>query len=64
MQNEVGWWITEIGGEWYPKAEWAKIDDKWYYFDKRGYMLAGITIVIKGKQYTFDKNGVCLTKKG
>ena len=63
MQNEVGWWITEIGGEWYPKAEWAKIDDKWYYFDKRGYMLAGITIVIKGKQYTFDKNGVCKTKE-
>ena len=32
-----GWWFEDTSG-WYPKAEWQKIDGKWYYFCADGYM--------------------------
>ena len=34
-QNSIGWWYTE-GNSW--ATGWRKINDKWYYFDKEGYM--------------------------
>ena len=36
-QNNKGWWYQDSKG-WYPKNCWQKIDGKWYYFDKAGYM--------------------------
>lgn len=38
MQDDKGWWITEIGAKWYPKDKWEKIDSIWYYFKSDGYM--------------------------
>ena len=32
-----GWWFGDNLG-WYAKNQWQKIDGKWYFFDKEGYM--------------------------
>ena len=36
-RNSRGWWYEDTRG-WYPKNQWQKIDGKWYFFDKDGYM--------------------------
>lgn len=58
MSNEVGWWIVQIGGNWYPTNEWAKIDGKWYYFGEDGYMLRNRVRTINGQIYQFGEDGV------
>ncbi len=37
-KDSKGWWYGYKG--WYAKKQWQKIDGKWYYFDKEGYMAA------------------------
>jgi len=54
--DDKGWWICKVGGSWYPKNEWEKVDDKWYYFDKEGYMVTG-TKTIDGQIRSFNSNG-------
>ncbi len=36
-KNKKGYWYEDTKG-WYPKNIWQKIDGKWYFFDKEGYM--------------------------
>lgn len=36
VQDGAGWWYQESDGT-YPTTAWRKIDEKWYYFDSRGY---------------------------
>ena len=36
-RNSIGWWYEDASG-WYPSNMWQKIDGKWYYFHKDGYM--------------------------
>lgn len=55
-QDETGWWIAQVGGAWYPKSEWYKIDGKWYYFNEKGYMVTG-TKTIDGRIYSFNSDG-------
>lgn len=55
-KNEKGWWLAQFKGVWYPKEEWCFIDNKWYYFDKKGYMVTG-TKTIDGRIYSFRKDG-------
>lgn len=38
-QDSVGWWLSQVGGKYYPKGEWCKIDGIWYRFDDRGYLV-------------------------
>ena len=38
-RDSKGWWYS-LGGKNYPKNKWLKIDGKWYFFDKEGYMEA------------------------
>ncbi len=38
-KNKTGWWYEDSLG-WYPKNRWQKIDGKWYFFDRKGYMEA------------------------
>ena len=38
-QDSKGWWYADTGNSYY-KSRWAKIKEKWYYFDDSGYMLA------------------------
>ena len=35
--DSTGWWFEDSTG-WYPKSQWQKIDEKWYYFTSDGYM--------------------------
>lgn len=54
--NNKGWWIEGTTTGWYPKNEWAKIDGKWYYFGKDGYMVTG-KVRIGLKYYYFNSDG-------
>lgn len=54
--NNKGWWIEGITTDWYPKSEWCKIDNKWYYFDGNGYMVTG-KVRIGLKTYNFRSDG-------
>ena len=38
--DNTGWWYKHIDGS-YTKDGWEKINNKWYLFDSRGYMLYG-----------------------
>lgn len=40
MLDNTGWWYKHTDGT-YTKGGWEKIDNKWYLFDSRGYMLYG-----------------------
>lgn len=37
-KDSKGWWYANSTTAYY-KEQWAKIKDRWYYFDKEGYML-------------------------
>ena len=58
-------WKTISGSTYYfgsdgiMHTEWSKINNHWYYFGTNGKMVFNTTMTINGKQYTFDKNGVC-----
>ncbi|MBQ9041601.1 MAG: hypothetical protein IJ111_02170 [Eggerthellaceae bacterium] len=39
-ENSKGWWWDNGDGTW-PASDWKKVDGKWYYFDKNGYMVTG-----------------------
>ena len=56
MSDAKGWWLAKIGSNWYAKSTWANIDNKWYYFNDKGYMVTG-TKTINGKIYSFRKDG-------
>ncbi len=36
-ENKKGKWYSDTSG-WYAKNQWQKIDGKWYYFNREGYM--------------------------
>lgn len=38
-QDSKGWWYADSATTYY-RDRWAKIKDKWHYFDKEGYMVA------------------------
>lgn len=60
-KDSKGWYIVQIDGSWYPKSEWCFVDNKWYYFDAKGYMVTG-TKTINGKTYSFRKDGSLIEK--
>ncbi len=41
---------------------WLFDSENWYYFDKQGVMVHNTTLEIDGKNYIFEKNGVCTNK--
>lgn len=56
-RDETGWWWEELDGS-YPKNQFKKIDDVWYYFDDKGYMLSDTWKKhTDGKWYWFEENG-------
>lgn len=57
--NNKGWWIESSTTGWYPVEEWCKIDSKWYYFGKDGYMVTG-KVRIGLKYYTFNSDGALI----
>lgn len=38
-KDDRGWWYADTANSYY-KSRWAKINGKWYSFDKEGYMLS------------------------
>lgn len=38
-KDDKGWWYADTANSYY-KSRWAKINGKWYSFDKEGYMLS------------------------
>lgn len=54
-KNLKGWWYGDSCG-WYANNRWKKIDGKWYYFDRQGYMVTG-TVQIGGTTYRFADSG-------
>lgn len=60
-KNDTGWWYEYSDGT-YPKEQFKKIKDIWYYFDNSGYMLSN-----KWKKHTdgywywFDNSGKMVT---
>ncbi len=56
-KDSIGWiWLNSNGSM--TKSQWLKDGKYWYYLDANGYMVAGKTITIEGKKYTFNSNGV------
>lgn len=56
--NDKGWWLESETG-WYPISEWCRVDNKWYYFDKKGYIVTG-TIQIDGQKCKFGADGALI----
>lgn len=50
-KNDKGWWYEWSDGT-YPTNDWLKVDNRWYWFDSRGYCVKGYQ-TIKGKNYYF-----------
>ncbi len=53
-------YTTNSAGTKYYKKKWAKINGKYYYFDKNGYRKTG-WLTYKGKKYYLNKKGVRVT---
>lgn len=50
-KNNIGWWYEYSDGS-YPVNQWKLIDNRWYWFDSRGYCVKGYH-TINGKKYYF-----------
>ncbi len=53
-------YTTNTSGTKYYKKKWAKINGKYYYFDKNGYRKTG-WLTYRGKKYYLNKKGVRVT---
>lgn len=58
QNDEKGWWIAECFSDWYAVNQWARVDNKWYYFGDDGYMICNKDYTINGTTYHFDADGV------
>ena len=60
-KNDTGWWYEYADGT-YPKEQFKKIKEVWYYFDNRGYMLSNKWKKHSdGYWYWFDNSGKMVT---
>lgn len=60
-KNDKGWWYEYSDGT-YPKGDFKKIKDVWYYFDNSGYMLSNKWQKHSdGYWYWFDNSGKMVT---
>ncbi len=58
-KDSKGWCYLDQNGRMTVSA-WVQDGDEWYYLDHNGYMVAGKSLTIGGKTYTFGKNGALL----
>lgn len=58
IQEQIGWWYRNADGS-YPANKWQFINDKWYFFNKAGYMVTG-WILSNNKWYYLDTDGAML----
>lgn len=55
IKDTVGWWYRHSDGS-YSANQWEKINNKWYFFDKTGYMHTG-WVLWNGKWYYLKADG-------
>ncbi len=55
IQDQIGWWYKNADGS-YPANKWQFIDNKWYFFNKAGYMVTG-WILSNNKWYYLGTDG-------
>jgi len=59
-------WLYENGNTYYltgsgaMAAGWSQINGNWYWFRSNGAMVYSTSVVIGGKTYNFEENGVCM----
>lgn len=70
--GSIGEWKQEADGRWwyrnpdgsYTSGDWQLIEDKWYYFDKEGYMLSDAWVDgSEGKRYRLSASGDMLVSQ-
>ena len=54
-QDKNGWWYERYDGS-YPKDQWFAVDNRWYYFDARGYAVTGWFLYDDEWYYLDEKN--------
>ncbi len=59
QRDSSGWWYSRGDGT-YPISEWEYIDNKYYYFNKKGYMYTG-WLLYGGHWYYLDRSGAMYT---
>lgn len=55
IKDSVGWWYRHSDGS-YSANQWEKINNKWYFFNKTGYMETG-WVLWNGKWYYLKTDG-------
>lgn len=60
MHDGLGWWYKHSDGT-YTKNNWEQIENKWYFFDAKGYMKTGWIDWNGTEYYCDDKTGAMLT---
>ncbi len=58
IKDSIGWWYKNADGS-YPANRWQFINNKWYFFNKAGYMVTG-WILSNNKWYYLDTDGAML----
>lgn len=60
-QDSKGWWYADSATTYY-RDKWARINDKWYYFDKEGYMMSNTwRVEAGGDTYYLGDDGAMVT---
>ncbi len=60
-QDSKGWWYADSATT-YCRDKWARINDKWYYFDKEGYMMSNTwRVEAGGDTYYLGEDGAMVT---
>lgn len=55
IKDNIGWWYRRADGS-YPKSEWLKLGDEWFYFDAVGYAVKENTwLKLGGRWYYFNE---------
>ncbi len=55
IKDQIGWWYQNADNS-YPANKWQFIDNKWYFFNKAGYMVTG-WILSNNKWYYLGTDG-------
>ena len=55
IKDQIGWWYQNVDNS-YPANKWQFIDNKWYFFNKAGYMVTG-WILSNNKWYYLGTDG-------
>lgn len=61
-QKGIGWWWCNPDRS-YPRARWAQIGGRWYYFNEQGYCVMNSWVQTSGKWYYCGPDGAMLVSQ-